>query len=252
MNYEKLRLKVGHLLLGDKHTARFVMLFPKFLLLLQVALWASGMLNAKLFENGKYGLALSLLFGAASILLYFVTVSFQLLRDRWLFCRMKKSKIALSRLFVDFSLKDFLLAVKLSVFSRVRCALRAVLFMSFPLAVCVYCFELAGFEMSRAKWLVCVAGCALLLGVGVFFTVVSLCPVFYAKKFCCFDLKRTFTAFFAKTASLDAHSFNLLSFKLTFIPFTGAKKTLAGLIDACFLASQSPELKQSKLSMNKL
>lgn len=252
MNYEKLRLNVGYLLLGEKNAARFVMFFPKFLQFLQVALWLTGMFNARLFENKEYGLALSLVFGVASISLYFVTVSFQLLRDRWLFCRMKKSKTTLSRLFVGFSLRDFLLAVKLSAFSRVRCVLRAVLFMSFPLAVCVYCFELSGFEMSRAKWLVCAVGCALLLGLGLFFTVVSLCPIFYAKKFCCFDSKRTLKAFFVKTASLDVYSFRLLNFKLTFIPFTGAKKSLAGLIDARFLVSRKQKSTAKQPSVNKL
>lgn len=246
MNYEKLRLRVGHLLLGKKHTAKFVVLFPKILFLLQAALWGAGVYNARLFESGENGLILSAVFAVVSMLLYFLTVSFHLLRDRWLFCSMGKHKKKLSTLLAEFSFADFLLAVKLNVFSRVRCALRAVLFLSFPVAVCVYCFELGGFEMTRAKWLACIAGCSLLLGLGAFFTAASLCPVFTAKRLCCFNIGHTFSAFVSKTALLDPKCFRLLNFRLTFYPFFGAKKALAGLIDARALIGRN------KPSVNKL
>ena len=246
MNYEKLRLKVGHLLLGKKRTAKFVVIFPKLLFLLQVALWGAGVYNAAMFERGEYGLALSAVFAVTSILLYFLTASFHLLRDRWLFCSMGKHKKKLSTLLIEFSFADFLLAVKLNVFLRVRCVLRAVLFLAFPVAVCVYCFELAGFEMTRTKWLVCIAGCSLLLGLGAFFTVASLCSVFTAKRLCCFDIKHTFSSFIFKTAALDSKCFKLLNFRLTFYPLFGAKKALAGMIDARM------QIRNSNSSMNKL
>ena len=246
MNYDKLRLKVGHLLLGKKRTAKFVVVFPKFLFLLQVALWGVGIYNTAAFETGEYGLVLSAVFGLSSIMLYFLTVSFHLLRDRWLFCSMGKRKKELSALLVEFSFSDFLLAVKLNVFSRVRCILRFLLFLSFPVAVYIYCFELAGFEMTRVKWLICIAGCSLLLGLGAFFTVASLCPVFTAKRLCCFDIRHTFSAFIFKTAALDPKCFKLLNFRLTFYPLFGAKKALAVLIDA------RAQLGRIKSSMNKL
>ena len=252
MNYEKLRLRVGYLLLGEKRAAEFVVLFPKILLLLQVLLWVTGILNAEIFENKEYGFTLALLFGIGSVSLYFVTACFELLRDRWLYCRMKKSKKAASSLLAEFSFRDFLLAVRLSVLSRVRCVMRTVLFLAFPVAVCVYCFELSGFAMSRGKWAVLIAGCALLLALGGVFSAVSACSVFAAKKLCCFDLKHTFAAYFAKTAVLDRCCFALMNFRLTFYPLWGAKKELAALIDARFSAAKNGKKTNGELTVNKL
>ena len=222
------------------------MLFPKLLFFLQVALWVAGIYNASAFESGEYGLVLSVVFSVSSIMLYFLTVCFQLLRDRWMFCSMGKHKKKLSTLLVQFSFADFLLAVKLNVFARVRCALRAVLFLSFPVAVCVYCFELAGFEMTLTKWYVCIAACSLLLGLGAFFTVASFFSVLAAKKLCCFNVKHTLSAFVSKTVVFDPKCFKLLGFRLSFYPLFGAKKALAALINAHEL------LRQNKATVNKL
>lgn len=252
MNYEKIRLKVSMILLGKQHAARFAVLFPRLLKALQVLLWIQSVSHTEVFENGKQGLLLSFSFAAVSILLYFVTVSFELLRDRWLCSELNRNGKSFYEFFTDFSFDDFLLAIKLSAVVRVRSILRTVLFMAFPLAVSVYCFELSGFEMSRLKWGICVAGCTVLLALGGFFAAVSVCPLFAARRVCCFELKHAFSAFCSKTLLLDRYCFRLFGFNLTFHPFRSAKKALAAIIIALTVIGKQSSDTHRMTSVNKL
>lgn len=232
MSYDKIRLKVNSLLLGKKHIGRFAVLFPRFIKALQFVLWALMIAHTADFDVGESGVVLSVAFATASILLQFIAVSFELLRDRWLCSTLGRDKKSFSELFVGFSLADLLLAVKLSFIFRLRCVLRIILFMSFPLTVSIYCFELSGFEMSRAKWAVCVCGCLLLIAVGAFFAALSVCPLLAAKRMSCFDLKNPFSAFYKKTMLLDRSCLSLLRFNFTFHPFRSAGKAMAAIIFA--------------------
>ncbi len=251
LNYEKLRLKSGYLLLGTKGRAGFVISFPRVLKLLHLLLWLSGILYYRVFESPEHGAVLSATFALTSVSLYFVTVVFELLRDRWLLGRILKNKKGMCTLLSEISLKDFLLAVKLAFYTRLRCILRSALFFVFPVAVTVYCFELSGFVMTKSKWLVCISGCALLLAVGLFFAAASLCPVLSARKLCCFEVDRPLKAMNLKTSLLDKYGFALLNFKLTFYPFWGVKKAVAGLLDVLVTAVREGNV-QRKSSVNKL
>lgn len=228
MKTEKLKLNADYLLLGERGVSRTVMLFPRLLRGLAVALFVLGALNTELLYSGVPALGALYVFAAVSLRILIWCSTF--LRDRWFMSRVNGAPAALSELLVRFTFSDLLRAFRLSVTASAYCLVRTTLFLALPLCALAVSIVYVQTGISSAVLAVIVCGNILFLLVAGFFCAAALCTVFYAAKLSCFEKSGIVRQFYHRLKALDKVSFSLLNFQLFFGGIFGIRKEMAGFI----------------------